>query len=93
MMGNEGTAITSPGGIRAWVFLSRMHQLALELNTDMRHSRGPILRSMFLEGLIDVSLRGTRANKRAVLSAMVETMREADPAYSPSASIRRALSD
>lgn len=92
-MPEESTVIDTPGGIRAWVWLSRMHQLALEINTDMRHSRGPILTSMYAEGLIDVKLRGTRANKRMVLALMVETMREADPKYSPGASIRRALSD
>lgn len=88
---NGGTALTGPA-IGAWVFLSRMHQLALELNTDMRHSRGPILASMYAEGLIDVKLRGTRANKRAVLALMVETYAENVPGWTPSASVTRALS-
>lgn len=90
---DEATSLDNPGATAAWQWLSRMHQIAMELNTDMRHSRGPILAAMFHEGLIDVKLRGTRANKRMVLAAMVETMREADPNYRPSASITRALSD
>lgn len=85
------TVIDTPDGIATWVWLSRMHQLAIELNTGMRSSRGPILAGMFREGLIDVNLRGTAANKRMVLAAMVETMTEQDPEYVPSASIRRAL--
>lgn len=88
---NDAHAITTPAGIRAWVFLSRMHQLALELNTGMTHSRGPILRSMYLEGLIDADLKGTRKNKRAVLEMMVETYREAMPGWEPSESVKRAL--
>lgn len=87
---NESTTLTGPA-IGAWRFLSRMHQIALELNTGMHHSRGPILASMYAEGLIDVKLRGTRANKKAVLALMVETMKTADPDYRPGASIRRAL--
>src|SRR5690348_918653 len=89
---DDSTALTTPGAIRAWHFLSRMHQIALELNTGMRNSRGPILTILYREGLLDAPLRGTAANKRAVLAAMVETMQEADPAYRPSASIVRALS-
>ena len=89
--GNGTTALTTPGQISGWVFLSRMHQLALEINTDMRHSRGPILRNMYREGLIDVELRGTKSNKRAVLGLMVETYRENVPGWNPSPSVMRAL--
>lgn len=92
-MNDEATVIDTPAGISAWQFLSRMHQLALELNTGMTHSRGPILRAMYREGLIDADLRGTRANKRAVLALMVDTMRENVPGWEPSASVTRALSD
>lgn len=74
-----------------WLFLSRMHQLALELNTDMKAGRMPILKSMYRAGLIDVELRGTRANKKMVLSLMCDTMREIDPDWSPSNSVVRAL--
>lgn len=84
-------ALTTPAQINAWVFLSRMHQLALELNTDMKAGRMPVLRAMYREGLIDADLRGTKANKRAVLALMVETMREADTTWQPSASVVRAL--
>lgn len=90
---NETTALTTPAAIGAWVFLSRMHQIALELNTGMKHSSGvPILRAMHREGLIDVELRGTKANKRAVLTLMVETYRENVPGWEPPASVTRALS-
>lgn len=75
----------------AWVFLSRMHQLALELNTGMKHSRGPLLRAMYREGLIDAPLRGTRANKRMVLQAMVDLYRELNPGWESSPSVARAL--
>lgn len=87
----QSTVIDTPGAINTWHFLSRMHQLAIELNTGMKHSKGPILANMYREGLIDVNLRGTRANKIAVLAMMVETMTAADPTYTPSAGIARAL--
>lgn len=89
----SGFIADTPGAIRAWQFLGFMHQIALELNTGMKHSRGPILAQLYRAGLIDANLRGTAANKRMVLAAMVETMREVDPNYRPSASITRALSD
>lgn len=77
---------------KTWVFLSRMHQLALELNAPgLKAMRMPILRAMHLEGLIDTELRGTVANKRTVLAAMVEQHREATPGWEPSESIKRAL--
>lgn len=85
------TVIDTPQGISAWVWLSRMHQIALELNTGLKHSGGPILASMYRQGLIDVNLRGTKANKKMVLAAMVEQYAEAMPDWEPSASIKEAL--
>lgn len=78
---------------QVWRYLSRMHQLAIELSTGMRHSRGPLLRSMYLEGLIDTDLRGTAANKRMVLQAMVDQYGELVPGWEPSPSIKRALNE
>lgn len=86
------TALDTPGAINTFMWLRMMHMIALDLNTGMGHSGGPILRQMFRQGLIDTELRGTKANKRMVLAAMIETMQDADPAYVPSESIRRALS-
>lgn len=87
---NEATAITG-AGIQTFMWLRMMHMLALELNTGMGHSGGPILRQMHRAGMIDAELRGTKANKRRVLIAMIEAMQEANPAYVPSASMTRAL--
>jgi hypothetical protein len=89
----EATALTGAGAIEAWRFLSRMHQLALELNTGMRHSRGPILRSMYLEGLLPTELRSTRANKLRVLRVLCDVYAEAVPGWAPSGSVARALGD
>jgi hypothetical protein len=90
---NGVTALDTPAQINAWVFLSRMHQLALELNCPgMKAARVPILAAMYRAGMIDVNLRGTRANKLAVLGAMVDTYRENVPGWEPSPSIARALS-
>lgn len=89
---NEATALTTPGQISGFMWLRMMHMLALDLNTGMGHSGGPILRQMYRAGMIDAELRGTKANKRMVLAAMIETMREANPEYVPSASMTRALS-
>lgn len=74
-------------------WLSCMHMLALELNTGMTHSRGPILKAMHQRGFIDAPLRGTKANKRMVLAAMVDQMRDMDPDWNPSESVARALGD
>lgn len=88
---NEPTVIDTPAGIQTFMWLRMMHMIALELNTGMGHSGGPILRQMFRAGMIDADLRGTKANKRMVLAAMIETMQDADPSYTPSASMVRAL--
>lgn len=87
----EAIVLDTPAAIDAWRFLSRMHQIALELNTGMTNSRGPILRAMHREGLIDVELKGTAGNKRKVLALMVDKMKEFNPSYTPSLSIERAL--
>lgn len=84
-------ALDTPEQISAWVFLSRMHQLALELNTGLKHSRGPILKAMFMEGLIDADLKGTKKNKKMVLGLMVDTYKEIMPEWEPSPSVIRAL--
>lgn len=88
---SEATVIDTPAGISAWVFLSRMHQIALELNTGMKNSNGPILRNMYREGLIDVELRGTVQNKRMVLQMMVDHYKSLMPEWEPSESVKRAL--
>lgn len=89
------TALTSPAEISMWVFRSRMSQLSIEIVTGMRHSRGPILASMYAEGLIDVKLRGTKINKQRVLRLMCDSMTEACAAagtvWVMPESIRRAL--
>lgn len=85
------TVIDTPAGIQNFMWLRFMHMLALDLNTGMGHSGGPILRQMHRAGMIDAELRGTRKNKIMVLEAMVEQMKEAVKDYTPSASITRAL--
>jgi hypothetical protein len=88
---NEATVIDTPAGIQMFMWLRMMHMLALDLNTGMGHSGGPILRQMHRAGMIDAELRSTKANKRMVLAAMVEQMKEANSEYDPSESIKRAL--
>lgn len=90
-MDKGGFTLDTPAQIGAWVFLSRMHQIALELNTGMKHSRGPILKAMYMEGLIDVELRGTEKNKRMVLGLMVDSYKEVMPNWEPGPSVKKAL--
>lgn len=93
-MADKGAiVIDTPAGIQTFMWLRMMHMLALDLNTGMGHSGGPILRQMHRAGMIDTELRSTKANKRMVLSAMADAMKEADSTYEPSPSIVRALSD
>lgn len=82
--------LTTPGQIAHWVFLSRMFQLALELNTEIRH-RGPILRAMYNDGILDEKLTNNDTNKRLVLQAMVDLKKKLQPGWEPSASIAAAL--
>jgi hypothetical protein len=92
---NGATVLDTPAQISMWVFRSRMSQLAIEIVTGMKSSRGPILAAMYREGLIDVNLRGTKINKQRVLRMMCESMAEAHAASSVEwvvpASIQRAL--
>lgn len=88
---DEGITIDTPGGIQTFMWLRYMHMIAVELNTTMTHSGGPILRQLYRAGLIDAELKSTKANKRMVLAAMIETMQEIRPDYVPSDSIKRAL--
>lgn len=90
---SESTVIDTPEGIRAWVFFSRMMQLALEINTGMKSMKMPILKAMFLEGLTAECYRGTKANKVGMLRTMVNVMQEDNPGWKPGTSIARALSD
>lgn len=90
---NDMVVLNTPGQIQRWVFLSRIYQLALELNTDLKTSNVPILKAMHYEGWIDTPLRGTRKNKRLVLRAMVDTLHTADPTWSPSDAVTRALTE
>lgn len=86
--------LDTPGQIQHWVFTSRMFQLALELNTGMKHSRGPILTIMYREGWIDKPLRGTRANKKMVLQLMVDQCKKLrGPDWAVPVTVQAALSD
>jgi hypothetical protein len=85
----EPTVIAGEPQVRQFVWLQTMHKLALELNSGLKAHRQPILAGMYRAGMIDAPLRGTAANKRMVLAAMVEAL---GPEYTPSASIVRALS-
>jgi hypothetical protein len=86
--------IDTPEGIRAWVWTSRMYQLAFEINTGMSapgtHGRS-ILKAMHTEGFLEKPLTGTKANKLLVLRAMVDAMKEANPEYEPQSTVIRAL--
>lgn len=88
---SEPTALTTPAQISSWVVLSRIHQLALEINTGLPWSRVPMMTVLYREGILSRPMRGTRATKKRVLAAMVEAMHEANPHWSPSASVTRAL--
>lgn len=88
----NGFVLTTPEQIHFWVWTSRMSQLALELNTDMKH-RAPILASMYYEGLIDAKLTGTRKNKLMVLKAMVEATQAVRPDWTPPFTIAKALEE
>jgi hypothetical protein len=90
---SEATVIDTPAGIQNFMFLRFMHMIALELNTGMSHSGGPVLRQLFRAGLIDADLRGTKKNKTMVLEAMVEQYKEIYPGWEASASVRRALGE
>lgn len=90
---SEATVIDTPAGIQNFMFLRFMHMIALELNTSMKHSGGPILRQLFRAGMIDAELRSTEKNKRMVLSAMVDQYKEIYPGWEASASVRRALGE
>ena len=89
------TVLSTPATIDFWIYRSRMSQLSIELLTGMRHSRGPILASMYAEGLIDAPLRGTKINKQRVLRAMCDQMTEsmaaASVVWEMPDTIRRAL--
>lgn len=91
MSKNETIVLDTPGQIQVFQWLRFMHMIALELNTGMGHSQGPILRALYRAGLIDAELRGTKANKRMVLQAMVDGYKQAVRGYEPSDSIKKAL--
>ena len=76
----RGFTLITREEISFWIWLSRLHQLSLELRTSLKMS-GPILHIMFIEGWIDKDLRGTRKNKAIVYQAMVEKMKEINPAW------------
>jgi hypothetical protein len=76
----HGFTITTKEEIKFWIWLSRLHQLSLELRTSLKMS-APILHIMFLEGWIDKDLRGTRKNKALVYQAMIEQMKKNNPAW------------
>lgn len=67
--------LDTPGEISMWVLLSRMHQLALEINTGMKYSRGSVL--------ADVQRQGwTKARtKKAALQDLVDLMLAIDPDF------------
>lgn len=76
----------------AWVWTSRMYQLAMEINSPGMKAPGTngksILAAMFREGLIDTRVKNTRQNKAIVLQAMVDQMPEN---WGPRETVRRAL--
>ena len=74
-------AITDAYGLERWVLLSRMHQLGLELRTNMRHSRGPMLKILKAEGFIDEDVLGTQLAKAQVLYALLVKLREYEPDF------------
>lgn len=92
-MSDETIILDTPAQIQAWVYLSRMYQLALEINTKMKASRGSIMASLYFEGILPNKMMGTRKNKIAVLRAMAERYAEAVPGWIPSESIRRAMNE
>lgn len=90
---DEAIVLDTPAKIQGFMFLRFMLMIALELNTDMRHSGGPVLRQLFRAGLIDAELRSTKANKKMVLEAMVKQYQEIFPGWEPPSQVRRALGE
>lgn len=89
----EPLILDMPDQIQAWILLSRMFQLALELNTKMKSSRGSILASLYYEGIIPNKMMGTRQNKAAVLKALTEIYAQRVPGWQKPETIRRALGE
>lgn len=76
----------------SWMILSRMHQLALEINHGVSFYNAPLLKLMKLEGWYDGPvLRGTKKNKQAMLQALIDVYLEIFPGYLPNSSILQAL--
>lgn len=81
-------SLDTPEQISAWVLLSRMHQLALEINCPgLKAARGSVLKDCQRLGWTD------KRTKRGALEDLVKLMQErVDPEYTPdSSTIGRAL--
>lgn len=86
------TLVTRDRGLSAWVLSSRMHQLALEIRTPLRHSQGPMLKLMHMEGWYEGPvLRGTKKNKQLMLAALVELHEQLYPTIPVGIFITKAL--
>lgn len=67
--------LDTPGEIHMWVLLSRMHQLALEINTGMHHSRGSILADCQRLGWTK------KRTKKGALRDLLDLMLKLDPDF------------
>lgn len=81
LRGDQPAALDTPEKIERWVLLSRMHQLGLELRTNMKYSRGPMLKVLKAEGFLDEDLVGHQLTKAQVLYACIQKLREFEPEF------------
>lgn len=82
--------IEGADNIRVAGLLQMLHMLGLEINTGLKHSRGPLLPILARVGYTGPT-RGTVKNKRAAMQWLVEQITAARPGYEVSASVARAM--
>jgi hypothetical protein len=81
--------ITGAENIRKFVVLQVVHALALEVGTGMKISRhGSALQAAKLQGVVPETCR----NKKTALKLAVDHMKELEPNYQPTASVKLAMS-
>lgn len=85
------TTIDTPEGIAAFGWLQVIHGLALEINTEMKLSRGGNLMTVLARRGYTGPVRGTRKNKGLALRWAIEQLKVINPAYEPKATVARAL--
>lgn len=86
-MSNDTIIIDTPEGIEMWVFTSRMFQLALEISTGMKATRGSVLADCQRRGYTD------KRTKKGALRDLVATAQQVrGPEWQVPATVAQALS-